>query len=71
MFNDWTEVIAKTIEDIMSKKIKTRKPVNARTPQLVKRMILNCQRGLYHNKSLSLSKRIDVWLKQWKLPIRR
>lgn len=52
--------MAKTIEDIMSKKIKTRKPVNARTPQLVKRMISNCQRGLYHNKSLSLSKRIDV-----------
>ena len=60
MFNDWTEVMAKTIEDIMSKKINTRKPVNARTPQLVKRMILNCQRGLYHNKSLSLSKRIDI-----------
>lgn len=60
MFNDWTVVMAKTIEDIMSKRIKTRKLVNARTPQLVKRMILNCQRGLYHNKSLSLSKRIDV-----------
>ncbi len=60
MFNDWTEVMAKTIEDIMSKKIKTRKLVNTRTPQFVKRMILNCQRGLYHNKSLSLSKRIDV-----------
>ncbi len=29
MFNDWTEVMAKIIEDIMSKKIKTRKPVNA------------------------------------------
>lgn len=39
MFNDWTEVMAKIIEDIMSKKIKTRKPVNARTSQLVKRMI--------------------------------
>ena len=51
MFNDWTEVMVKTIEDIMSKKIKTRKPVNTRTPQLVKRMILNCQRGLYYNKS--------------------
>ena len=60
MFNDWTEVMAKTIEDIMSKKIKTRKLVNVRTPQLVKRMISNCQRGLYHNKSLSLSKRIEV-----------
>lgn len=60
MFNDWTEVMAKTIEDIMSKKIKTRKLVNTRTPQLVKRVISNCQRGLYHNKSLSLSKRIDV-----------
>ncbi len=60
MFNDWTEVMVKTIEDIMSKKIKTRKPVNTQTPQLVKRMILNCQRGLYYNKSLSLSKRIDV-----------
>lgn len=60
MFNDGTEVMAKTIEDIISKRTKTRKLVNARTPQLVKRMILNCQRGLYHNKSLSLSKRIDV-----------
>ena len=60
MFNDWTEIMAKTIEDIMSKRTKTRKLVNARTPQLVKRMISNCQRGLYHNKSLSLSKRIDV-----------
>lgn len=60
MFNDWTVVMAKTIEDIMSKRTKTRKLVNAQTPQLVKRMILNCQRGLYHNKSLSLSKRIDV-----------
>lgn len=39
MFNDWTEVMAKTIEDIMSKKIKNRKLVNTRTPQLVKRMI--------------------------------
>lgn len=60
MFNDWTVVMAKTIEDIMSKRTKTRELVNARTPQLVKRMISNCQRGLYHNKSLSLSKRIDV-----------
>ncbi len=60
MFNDGTEVMAKTIEDIMSKRTKTRKLVNAQTPQLVKRMILNCQRGLYPNKSLSLSKRIDV-----------
>lgn len=60
MLNDWTVVMAKTIEDIMSKRIKTRKLVNARTPQLVKRIISNCQRGLYPNKSLSLSKRIDV-----------
>lgn len=60
MFNDGTEVMAKTIEDIISKRTKTRKLVNAQTPQLVKRMILNYQRGLYHNKSLPLSKRIDV-----------
>lgn len=60
MLNDWTVVMTKTIEDIMSKRTKTRKLVNARTPQLVKRMISNCQRGLYPNKSLSLSKRIDV-----------
>ena len=29
MFNDGTEVMTKTIEDIMSKRIKTRKLVNA------------------------------------------